>query len=187
MIIKEQLIEKINEAFKGIKLEEGIGLWETQGLDAYATREVCEKLREQDEKTDWQKIPLVNLYKCSSSLSFFDAKGIRFHLPLFLLFDLDVFEKEEAMLYEKGMLDAYICPEVLFTLTYKLESDYAIKRFSRLNNNQIKCVIAYLYFQIQGKEPKDLSGKLKNKRNEFHKQITDAINLWKVKLKKREN
>ena len=116
MTKKEQLIQDINEAFRGVKLEDGIGLWEGQGLDDYATNVECRKLREQDEKDDWRKIPVIDLYKCSSSLSFFDAKGMRFHMPIFLLFALDLFEKEEDDLHSKGFVKSYSVPDVEFHL-----------------------------------------------------------------------
>lgn len=185
MTKKEQLIQDINEAFQGVKLEDGIGLWEGQGLDDYATNEECRKLREQDEKDDWHKISLIDLYKCSSSLSFFDAKGMRFHLPQFLLFDLDVFEKKQDELYRQGKLEATHCPDIYFTLTYNLDSDYSVKRFSALNNEQIQCVIDYFYFKIEEREDyyREFGIKSQKEREDYYNEIKEAINIWKTKLK----
>jgi len=182
---KTKLITTIYKSFKDVKLENGVGLWEGQGLDDYLSPEECKKLRERDEKDDWSKISVLDLYKCSSSLSFFDAKGMRFHLPQFLLFDLDVFEKEEDELYKKGKLEHTMCPDVYFHLTHQLEDDYSIKLFSALNNKQVQCVISYLNYQIQEKEEyyKEFGVKSKKKRNEYYKEIEDSIAIWKTKLK----
>jgi len=38
-----------------------------------------------DEKMNWENIPSSELERCNSSLSFFDAKGMRFHLPAFMI------------------------------------------------------------------------------------------------------
>ena len=77
MITKQKLIQEIYKSFKDVKLEDGVGLWEGQGLDDYCTVEECKKLRERDEKDDWSRISVLDLVKCSSSLCFFDAKGMR--------------------------------------------------------------------------------------------------------------
>jgi len=145
---KNQLIKKIHTAFKNVKLEDGIGLWEAQGLDDRLTEKECEKLREKDEKNDWNIIPVLDLYKCSSSLSFFDAKGMRFHLPQLMLYYLDVFEEEELALDKKGKLKGYGCPDIVFDLSYKIETPDQLKRFSALNIEQIQCVLYFLEYLL---------------------------------------
>ena len=86
---RRAVIEKLRAAFAGVRLEDGIGLKEGQGLDDYEDKWVCAKYREEDEKEDWQKIPVEKLARCHSSLSFFDPKGMRFHLPAFLIAELE--------------------------------------------------------------------------------------------------
>src|SRR4029434_9253486 len=44
--------------------------------------------RANDEKDDWHRIPTEALNCCWSSLSFFDAEGMRFHLPAYLIAEL---------------------------------------------------------------------------------------------------
>ena len=66
----------------------GVGLKEAQGLDDYADAETCARYRESDEKEDWRRIPASALNDCNSSLSFFDAEGMRFHLPAYLVAEL---------------------------------------------------------------------------------------------------
>jgi len=161
---KEQLIIKIRKAFKDVNLEEGIGLWEGQGHDDRLTIEECRKLRMKDEKEDWSKIPIIDLYKCSSSLSFFDAKGMRFHIPIFLLFALDVFEKEKDKLLEQEFTEYYFAPDIDFHLLAGLrylndKSDmgksmweYDRERFSLITTEQTKCIIGFLKYRMREME-----------------------------------
>ena len=181
---KEQLILQIKRVFKDVKLGDGIGLWESQALDFFARPEERKKLRENDIKDDWHKIPLIDLYNCSSGLSFFDAKGMRFHLPKFLLFDLDVFEKEEDELRKSGALESVFYPEVYFALSRNSEENFK-RYFSKLTNAQIQCVIDYLYYKIQEREEfyQEHGIKSKSERDEYHKEIETAILFWKGKLK----
>src|SRR5688500_17196676 len=86
--VSEALCDLIREAFAGVKLGNGIGLQEAQGIDDYADKETCARYRAGDEKEDWTRIPAEELSRCNSSLSFFDAEGMRFHLPAFLVAEL---------------------------------------------------------------------------------------------------
>jgi len=78
----------IEAAFAGVTLGGGVGLQQAQGLDDYADAGICAAYRAKDEKDDWHRLPTEALNKCNSSLSFFDAEGMRFHLPAYLLADL---------------------------------------------------------------------------------------------------
>lgn len=84
----QQIVPLIESAFAGVTLGDGVGLQEAQGLDDYADAETCAAYRANDEKENWHRIPAEALQRCNSSLSFFDAEGMRFHLPAYLLADL---------------------------------------------------------------------------------------------------
>lgn len=131
--LKEALKEQIRAAFSGVVLGTGIGLWEAQGLDDYATDAKCAEYREKDEKLDWQAISIQDLNRCYSSLSFFDAEGMRFHLPAYLIADLEGD-------YEYGMA---------FTLT---QSGALGEQFSLLNAEQFAAVRSYLQFIVDEPE-----------------------------------
>lgn len=79
----------IRAAFCNVRLGNGIGLRQAQGLDDYADSNTLAKYRTQDEKDDWSSIPVSELKICESSLSFFDAEGMRFHLPAYLIAALE--------------------------------------------------------------------------------------------------
>ncbi len=84
----DQVIAEIEAAFSGVVLGDGVGLHEGQGLDDYRPREELVSIRDKDEHLDWRRIPPTELRRCESSLSFFDAEGMRFHLPAFMVSDL---------------------------------------------------------------------------------------------------
>ncbi len=82
---KTALIEEIKTAFRGVKLEDGIGLREANGIDDYKTKERLLELRQEDEKENWENVPFEDICeKYESAFSYLDAKGMRFYLPQYL-------------------------------------------------------------------------------------------------------
>lgn len=86
---KDRVLGLIRRAFQGVALGEGVGLRQGQGLDDYADERTLASYRAQDEKHDWSAIPVADLDRYYSSLAFFDADGMRFHLPAYLVADLE--------------------------------------------------------------------------------------------------
>lgn len=123
----EDLKQAIKEAFAGVILGNGIGLFEAQGIDDYASVHACSVLRAKDEKLNWENIHIDDLNQCYSSLCFFDADGMRFHLPAFLIADLN----------------AEFCLSMVFSLT---ETALIESQFQSLNLQQRDVVRAYLEF-----------------------------------------
>ncbi|MEA3207623.1 MAG: hypothetical protein QOE70_680 [Chthoniobacter sp.] len=124
----QELCRAIEDAFRGVTLGRGVGLQEAQGLDDYADAATCAAYRAKDEKDDWRRIPAEALGQCNSSLSFFDAEGMRFHLPAYLIADVHGD-------YGFGMA---------FCLTYL--SDHGINRFALLSDAQRHVIRAFLLF-----------------------------------------
>jgi hypothetical protein len=85
---ENRVLVLVQLAFRDIKLGDGVGLWQAQGIDDYADAETLDNNRARDEKTDWSAISAKDLDQCYSSLSFFDDEGMRFHLPAYLCADL---------------------------------------------------------------------------------------------------
>ncbi len=121
---RDTLKTKIQTAFGSVQLGEGIGLWEAQGIDDYASAEQIAQLRRRDERMNWATIPVADLNNCYSSLSFFDCAGMRFCLPAFLIAELD------------GTFDN----STIFTLTYSENAS----QFSCFSPAQIQAVRAFL-------------------------------------------
>jgi hypothetical protein len=107
---QKRVTKLIRDAFRGVTLGDGVGLFQGQGLDEYADPQTVAAYRAQDQKQDWSGIPVANLNRCHTSLSFFDAEGMRFHLPAYLIADL------EGTLYQ----------DIVFYLTH-----FEIRGFSR--------------------------------------------------------
>jgi hypothetical protein len=124
---KVRVLELVRSAFQGVTLGDGVGLRQGQGLDDYADPETLAKLRAEDEKHDWTAIPVDDLNRCCSSLSFFDAEGMRFHLPAFLVAELE------------GRITS---SDVVFILTY--QDDDMMSRFDQLSPAQREAVREYL-------------------------------------------
>jgi hypothetical protein len=124
--VNEELCNMIREAFAGVKLGDGIGLQEAQGIDDYEDAATRARYRADDEKDDWSRISADALNHCNTSLSFFDAEGMRFHLPAYLIADL-------RGDYEFGMA---------FVLT--LQCDWGTTQFDLLTADQRRAVRAFL-------------------------------------------
>jgi hypothetical protein len=102
-----KLCPLIETAFAGVTLGGGVGLMEAQAIDDYADAGTRGKHRAEDEKLDWRKLSFEKLRQCNSSLSFFDAEGMRFHLPAYLICELNheygfALATSLSMLYEGG-------------------------------------------------------------------------------------
>jgi hypothetical protein len=128
---KVRVLNLVRCAFQGVSLGEGVGLLQAQGLDDYADERTLASYRAQDEKHDWSAIPVANLDRCYSSLSFFDADGMRFHLPAYLVADLE------------GHLQT---ADVGFHL-FHMEHDNAL-RFATLSSAQREAVRAFLLLRL---------------------------------------
>ena len=128
---KDRVLRLVRSAFQGVTLGEGVGLRQGQGLDDYADAQTLASYRAQDEKRDWSAIPVTDLDRYYSSLSFFDADGMRFHLPAYLVADL------ECRLQTA---------DVLFHLVYMAHG--AASRFDTLSPAQREAVRNFLVLRL---------------------------------------
>ncbi len=85
----EYIKEEIILAFQDVELGDGVGLWEAQAIDDYESKSEQSRARKKDEKTNWRKISGNDLFRCDSSLSFMDAEGMRFHVPAFIVGEIE--------------------------------------------------------------------------------------------------
>ncbi len=127
---QSDLANFIRDAFRGVTLGDGVGMLEGQGLDDYDDAETLKALRARDEKEDWSRIPVDLLNNGHSSLSFFDAEGMRFHLPAYLV----------------AKLEGTLTQDVIFHLTYL--DDHGLSRFELLSEDQREAVRRFLLLQL---------------------------------------
>jgi hypothetical protein len=128
---EQQVLSAIRAAFAGVTLGGGIGLREADGLDDYANAETLARYRERDEKRDWTAIPSADLDRYYCGLWSLDADGVRFHLPAYLVADLE------------GKLRT---GDVLFHLVYL--GDGATERFASLSPAQRAAVREFLLLHL---------------------------------------
>ena len=124
---KESVVLRIRAAFQGVTLGNGVGLLQGQAKDG-GRKGLEERL--QDEKLDWARLRVTDLNECSSSLSFFDAEGMRFHLPSCLIAELN------------GRLDR--TPFIFHLMDL---SDYSKSQLSMLSAAQREAVREFLLFR----------------------------------------
>lgn len=111
----EELIAQIDSAFDGVVLGEGIGLWESDGIDDYCGKNELQALRAKDEKIDWRKIPVEHLSYCNAAPSFLDARGLYFHLPAFLTAELR--HEIDVGFIDRLIFDSFGAPDFKTLLT----------------------------------------------------------------------
>lgn len=183
MINKVTLIKEIRDAFNHVELDDGVGLWEAQALDDYVDAKTLLEIRKGDEKKCWRNICYGEIAKSESSLTFFDAKGMTFHLPIYLIFYL--------LEDEIFPIEGFSAPNIVFTLSNDLEGNYQSERFSLLNNVQVRCVIRFLKYRLQElkKEQKRYADTLDSDIDIVDVDyecitINRALLFWKKKLSK---
>src|SRR5262245_35284692 len=85
----DPLIREIEAAFEGLALADGTGLLEASGIDDYMSKAELAELRSRDEHDDWRRIDVEMLNRCYSAPTFMNARGFIFHLPAFLIAELN--------------------------------------------------------------------------------------------------
>ena len=134
---KEHVLQLIYEAFEEVILENGVSLHETIKIDNYGmTDEVLESQIKADERNNWKNLvdePELIEVNGIGGLSFYDAKGLRFHLPAYLCLTVN-------------NPDTDISESLIFHLTH-LET-YNRERFSILTIEQRKAVKVFLTYVL---------------------------------------
>lgn len=132
---QEQVIQLIHQAFEEVKLEDGVSLHETIKIDNYGlTDEVLELQIKADERNNWKKLiedPELVEVNGIGGLSFYNAKGLRFHLPAYMCLCINQPNTDVAY-------------SLIFQLAH-LET-YNRERFSILTAEQRKAVKVFLTY-----------------------------------------
>ncbi|SHK20888.1 hypothetical protein SAMN02745181_3431 [Rubritalea squalenifaciens DSM 18772] len=117
-----ELIPRIERAFAGITLGDGIGLCEARGIDNHEDEAQLAERRKHDIRDDWRKLTAetLNFYK---GFSFLDRDGMIFHIPAFLICEL------------RGELDCgklhheFTCPRCDYISLLSMEQRQCIRDF----------------------------------------------------------
>jgi len=131
---KEHVLQLIYESFDQVLLEDGVSLHETIEIDNYGATDKEKAQIKNDERKDWKKLiddPELEKIHGFGGLSFYDAKGLRFHLPAYLCLTIN-------------NPKADVTESLMFHLTH-LEA-YNRERFSILTVEQRKAVKVFLTY-----------------------------------------
>ncbi len=126
---QRQLLRTIEDAFRGVHLAEGVSLHETRVIDDYGGLAAQQAARASDEQIDWRKLIDNPELARINGLSFYDALGLRFHLPAYLTLAVTDFEREDADL----MFESLMYHLTVFT-------EYNLARLAILDAEQRLCV-----------------------------------------------
>ena len=133
------IIGQIYRAFRRVKRGRGVTLHEAVALDDYAPDEEQRAARHKDTERRWQAVPDAVLGDNNAIFSFLDARGFRYYLPAYMIWELTYMDEDYSG-----------AGEVLSGLSVPEPSDiwckYTMQRFSILNKAQARAVCAFLRY-----------------------------------------
>jgi hypothetical protein len=140
MIDATELIRTIREAFRDVKLEDGVSLNMTEYNDSGGSVERFKQLAVNDERDDWQRIDDKTLEEFTVTFSFTDWKGFRFYLPAYMIWMI-VHPESTSIIGEHTV--------------YALDPDRMVWLHERtvdkiLSKQQIEAVVQFLRYCVDG-------------------------------------
>jgi hypothetical protein len=137
MIDKATLLRDIQEAFRGVKLEDGVSLNMTEYWDSGGSAKHFEELAKNDERDDWQNIDGETLEQFTVTFCFTDWKGFKFYLPAYMMWTIKHPESDIG-LYTVLSLD----PGSILALYGKAVDEI-------LNRQQLEVVVRFLEYCVE--------------------------------------
>jgi hypothetical protein len=151
---KQDLVARINSAFDGVILGDGVGVMEADTMDTSMGPEEPKLAREKDERQSWSSISEEDVSRYHCALSFTDAEGFRFMIPAFLLADLNCHHGDSTLIH------------------LSLTEDDTYGRYSMLNATQLETIIDFLKLH---REAPDFDF--------YHEKIDQSLAVfWKPRL-----
>ncbi len=136
------LIAEITAAFDGVAREDGVSLRESRMIDNYGCDEERAEARRLDIDTRWRDVSNADLRDYYYALHYLDAKGFRYYLPAYLIWDL-----RENTSPEHGIVS-----DTLWHL-HPPDDDSQLERFRLITPQQGRAVCSFLRFvAIHGSE-----------------------------------
>lgn len=77
-VSNSDLLQQIKHAFEGVPQPKSRTLFVSEAMDAYTTPKQADFLGQ------WEDIPDAHLEACPHALAYLDAEGMRFYLPAYL-------------------------------------------------------------------------------------------------------
>lgn len=164
---RQRLLGLIEQAFQGVNLGNGVSLHQTIVLDEYGSQAEQDAARSTDEQHDWRKLiddpefARINYY---GGFSFYDAAGMRFHLPAYLSVVVKDPNCETRWNLQSHLADLDVVDD---------------NRFSLLDADQKRCVWEVLIF-LRDEHKATLDAFDEETRNWYvpaHADVTAALEL----------
>jgi len=133
------LIAEITAAFDGVAREDGVSLREAREIDVFGSDKKRAAARRLDTDTRWQDVPNADLLDYYNSLVYLDAKGFRYYLPAYLIWDLT------ANISSTHGIDSYVLFHLQVPPEPNLRHDW-LERFALLTPPQGRAVCRFLRF-----------------------------------------
>ncbi|MFM2096780.1 MAG: hypothetical protein RIS70_3904 [Planctomycetota bacterium] len=125
------LIEQIRDAFRDVRLGNGVSLREANVIDDYGTEAERADARRQDELDDWTAVPDEQIDESPDALHFLDNEGRHYYLPAFMVFALRYHGKRSSR-----------SPETLLNQLGNVEKTDELR--SLISPRQCDAVVAFL-------------------------------------------
>lgn len=94
---REHVIAQIEQAFAGVRLNEGIGIFEAMAMDDYALETKMDFARQRDRKWQcWTEIPSKFIRRSAPALDYVDSDGLKFLLPAFMRYTVKYHDADDA-------------------------------------------------------------------------------------------
>lgn len=95
--VRVELISRIEKAFAGVVLSDGVTLHEAAALEGYASEIECAEARRLDAGRNWQDLTDEEIQQCGDVLSFLDELGLRFYLPAYMIWTIKHYEVSDLL------------------------------------------------------------------------------------------
>lgn len=129
----DRLIQQIHKAFDGVELGGGETIHQAHLEGIFGKGNKWIEAGKKDPETNWSEVPDWKLEEGFSTLSFFDPKGWRFHLPAFMCWSLRNWRTTDSVTPDS----------IIWNLTF---CDYNAEKYEALNQTQSEAVYTFLEF-----------------------------------------
>lgn len=141
---REKLIAQITAAFNGVSRGDGVTLHQANVRDDDGSPEEEKAARARDQEKRWQDVSPQDVTDNPSVLSFLDVAGFRYYIPVFMLYALSRWEKDEAS--ARDSCAYHLTQDYPKSLRQSEAKDIA-KKYG-FNDTQTKAIAAFLRFLL---------------------------------------
>jgi len=153
--IRDDVIEFIEIAFKGVDRKGGISFSEAIVIDNYGPKDKQLEARKFDQDRHWKDIKAEDIERGSSVLCFLNPIGFRYYIPAYMVWTLENYRVSSSATINNTIyaLDFFSENKALNV------NEYVKARCSLLNEKQCKAVALFLQFMSNEPDVDDLIAK----------------------------